>query len=147
MGRPVRYSNANTEEDNEFALARLKKAIEKAGIGPVVFEYEPVAAAYFYESTLDHDELIMIGDFGGGTSDFSLLRVGPTVRRGRDRDDGILGTEGVALAGDAFDARIVRNLVSPALWTTVSPEPVVLNGQNTVTNPVSGTRQFYRLAQ
>ena len=115
VGRPVRYSNANTEEDNEFALARLKKAIEKAGIGPVVFEYEPVAAAYFYESTLDHDELIMIGDFGGGTSDFSLLRVGPTVRRGRDRDDGILGTEGVALAGDAFDARIVRNLVSPAL--------------------------------
>src|SRR5882672_4095208 len=77
VGRPVRYSNANSEEDNEFALSRLKKAIEKAGIGPVVFEYEPVAAAYFYESTLDHDELIMIGDFGGGTSDFSLLRVGP----------------------------------------------------------------------
>jgi hypothetical chaperone protein len=115
VGRPVRYSNANTEDDNEFALDRLKRAIEKAGIGPVVFEYEPVAAAYFYESTLNHDELIMIGDFGGGTSDFSLLRVGPTVRRGRGRDDGILGTEGVALAGDAFDTRIVRNLVSPAL--------------------------------
>jgi len=115
VGRPVRYSNANSEEDNEFALNRLKKAIEKAGIGPVVFEYEPVAAAYFYESTLDHDELIMIGDFGGGTSDFSLLRVGPSARRDRARNGGILGNEGVALAGDAFDARIVRNLVSPAL--------------------------------
>lgn len=115
VGRPVRYSNANSEEDNEFALSRLKKAIEKAGIGPVVFEYEPVAAAYFYESTLDHDELIMIGDFGGGTSDFSLLRVGPSARRDRARKGGILGNEGVALAGDAFDARIVRNLVSPAL--------------------------------
>ncbi len=111
----MRYSNANSEEDNEFALNRLKKAIEKAGIGPVVFEYEPVAAAYFYESTLDHDELIMIGDFGGGTSDFSLLRVGPSARRDRARNGGILGNEGVALAGDAFDARIVRNLVSPAL--------------------------------
>jgi len=115
VGRPVRYANATTEEDNEFALSRLKRAIEKAGIGPVVFEYEPVAAAYFYESTLDHDELIIIGDFGGGTSDFSVLRVGPAVRRGRDNGGGILGTEGVALAGDAFDARIVRNLVSPAL--------------------------------
>jgi hypothetical chaperone protein len=115
VGRPVRYSNANTAEDNEFALNRLKKAIEKAGIGPVVFEYEPVAAAYFYESSLDHDELIMIGDFGGGTSDFSLLRVGPSARRDRARNGGILGNEGVALAGDAFDARIVRNLVSPAL--------------------------------
>jgi len=81
VGRPVRYSNANSENDNEFALNRLKKAIEKAGFGPVVFEYEPVAAAYFYESTLDHDEQILIGDFGGGTSDFSLLRVGPSARR------------------------------------------------------------------
>jgi hypothetical chaperone protein len=115
VGRPVRYSNANSAEDNEFALSRLKKAIEKAGIGPVIFEYEPVAAAYFYESTLDHDELILIGDFGGGTSDFSLLRVGPSARRDRARDGGILGNEGIALAGDAFDARIVRNLVSPAL--------------------------------
>ena len=115
VGRPVRFSHANDEADNEFALERLKKAIEKADIGPVVFEYEPVAAAYFYESTLDHDELIMIGDFGGGTSDFSLVGVGPTARRERDRGAGILGAEGVAVAGDAFDARVVRNLVSPEL--------------------------------
>src|SRR5207253_1241773 len=81
VGRPVRYSNADTEEDNQFAIGRLKRALDKAGIGAVIFEYEPVAAAYFYESTLDHDELILIGDFGGGTSDFSLLRVGPGARR------------------------------------------------------------------
>jgi hypothetical chaperone protein len=110
VGRPVRYSNATNEDDNEFAIGRLRKAFEKAGFGPVLFEYEPVAAAYFYESTLDHDELILIGDFGGGTSDFSLLRVGPSARR--ERTHRILGTEGVALAGDAFDARIVRNLIS-----------------------------------
>jgi len=76
---------------------------------------EPVAAACAYESTLDHDELILIGDFGGGTSDFSLLRVGREVRRrGRTPKD-LLGNRGVGLAGDAFDARIVRKLVSPAL--------------------------------
>ena len=115
VGRPVWYSNANEEADNMFALDRLKRALEKAGIAPVVFEYEPVAAAYFYESTLNHDELIMIGDFGGGTSDFSLLRVGPVACKDRAASGGILGTEGVALAGDAFDARIVRHLVSPAL--------------------------------
>ena len=82
--------------------------MEKAGISPVEFEYEPVAAAYYYASTLDHDEVLLIGDFGGGTSDFSLLHVGPRKRL-------ILGTEGVALAGDAFDSRMVRNLVSPML--------------------------------
>jgi hypothetical chaperone protein len=81
----------------------------------VDFELEPIAAAYAYESTLDRDELILIGDFGGGTSDFSLLRVGPGVRRrGRTPED-LLGNSGVGLAGDAFDARIVRKLVSPAL--------------------------------
>src|SRR5438552_152289 len=116
VGRPVRYSNADTEEDNQFALDRLKRALDKAGIGPVVFEYEPVAAAYFYESTLDHDELILIGDFGGGTSDFSLLRVGAGARR--ENMHRIFGTEGVALAGDAFDARVVRNLISLKLGRT-----------------------------
>src|ERR1700723_1680270 len=76
---------------------------------------EPVAAASAYEATLDHDELILIGDFGGGTSDFSLLHVGPGVRkRGRTPQD-LLGNSGIGLAGDAFDARIVRKLVSPAL--------------------------------
>ena len=68
VGRPVRYANANSEDDDAFALGRMKKALEKAGIGPVIFEYEPVGAAYFYESSLDHDELILIGDFGGGNS-------------------------------------------------------------------------------
>jgi hypothetical chaperone protein len=115
VGRPVRYSNADTEVDNEFAVGRLKRALDKAGIGPVIFEYEPVAAAYFYESSLDHDELILIGDFGGGTSDFSLLRVGPQSRQSPNR---ILGTEGIALAGDAFDARVVRNLISLKLGRT-----------------------------
>jgi hypothetical chaperone protein len=115
VGRPVRYSTADTEDDNQFAIKRLKVALEKAGIGPVIFEYEPVAAAYFYESGLDHDELILIGDFGGGTSDFSLLRVGPGFRQSSNR---ILGTEGIALAGDAFDARVVRNLISLKLGRT-----------------------------
>jgi hypothetical chaperone protein len=74
-----------------------------------------VAAACAYQATLDHDELILIGDFGGGTSDFSLLRVGPEVRRrGRTAKD-LLGNSGVGLAGDAFDARLIRKLVSPAL--------------------------------
>ena len=113
VGRPIHYSSATNEDDNEFALQRLSRALAKAGIGPVVFEYEPVAAASFYESTLDHDELVLIGDFGGGTSDFSILRLGPSARQNRAHR--ILGTEGVALAGDAFDSRVVHNLVSPKL--------------------------------
>ncbi len=115
VGRPVRFAGADTQEDEEFALSRLRQAFAMAGFERVDFEMEPVAAAYAYESTLDHDELILIGDFGGGTSDFSLLRVGPGIRRrGRTPQD-LLGNSGVGLAGDAFDARLVRKLVSPAL--------------------------------
>jgi hypothetical chaperone protein len=115
VGRPVRFVGAETEEDEAFALSRLRQAFATAGFDRVDFEMEPVAAAYSYESTLDHDELILIGDFGGGTSDFSLLHVGPGVRkRGRKPED-LLGNSGIGLAGDAFDARIVRKLVSPAL--------------------------------
>jgi hypothetical chaperone protein len=109
VGRPVRFVGAESEADNDFALARLRVALKSAGFGVVRFEMEPVGAAYYYESTLDHDELILIGDFGGGTSDFSLLRVGPNAR------NTLLGAEGVGLAGDAFDAKIVRHLVAPSL--------------------------------
>jgi hypothetical chaperone protein len=115
VGRPVRFVGSGSDEDDDFAVARLRVAFRHAGFEQVEFELEPVAAAWAYESTLDRDELILIGDFGGGTSDFSLLRVGPGVRgRGRSKED-LLGSSGVGLAGDAFDARIVHHLVSPAL--------------------------------
>jgi hypothetical chaperone protein len=115
VGRPIRFVGADSVEDDDFAVERLRQAFLHAGFESVEFEMEPIAAAYAYESTLDHDELILIGDFGGGTSDFSLLHVGPGVRgRGRTAKD-LLGNSGLGLAGDSFDARIVRKLVSPAL--------------------------------
>ena len=114
-GRPVRFVGSSSESDDDFAQNRLQQAFELAGFESGRFEMEPVAAAHYYESTLDHDELIMIGDFGGGTSDFSLIRVGPGIRkRGRKPDD-LLGNAGVGVAGDAFDAKIIRHLVAPAL--------------------------------
>jgi hypothetical chaperone protein len=115
VGRPVRFVGSESDADDDFAVSRLREAFAIAGFEEVTFELEPVAAAFAYESTLDHDELILIGDFGGGTSDFSLLRVGPgVIAQGRGKND-VLANSGVGLAGDAFDAKIVRKLVSPAL--------------------------------
>ena len=114
-GRPVRFAAAKNDSDTELALSRLEASFHNAGFEEVVFEYEPVAAAYHYERDLDHDELILIGDFGGGTSDFSLLRVGPSLRGTRGREEGILGNAGVPVAGDAFDGAIVRWIVAPLL--------------------------------
>jgi hypothetical chaperone protein len=115
VGRPVRFVGAETEADNAFAEDRLRLAFQNAGFEFVEFELEPVAAAHYYESTLDHDELILIGDFGGGTSDFSLIHVGPTIRQRGRRPGDLLGNAGIGVAGDAFDSKIIRQLVSPAL--------------------------------
>jgi hypothetical chaperone protein len=112
VGRPVRFVGSDSAADDDFAVERLREACHRAGFTQVHFEYEPVGAACAYESTLDHEELVLIGDFGGGTSDFSLLRVGPSASR---QDQRVLGTSGVGIAGDAFDARLIRHLVSPAL--------------------------------
>ena len=114
-GRPVRFAGASEPDDGDFALSRLRAAFRNAGFGEVVFEYEPVAAAYHYEAGLDHDELVLIADFGGGTSDFCLLHAGPSARGSERRADSILGTDGVAVAGDAFDGRLVRHVVAPLL--------------------------------
>ena len=131
VGRPVRFVGADEIADDLFAQSRLELALRTAGFEKIAFEFEPIGAAFHYESTLDHDEMLMIGDFGGGTSDFSLIRVGPTLRhRGRTPED-LLVNDGVGVAGDSFDARIIRHLVSPALgdgtsirsWGKVLPVP------------------------
>ncbi len=108
-GRPVRFVAEGGEQEDDFATTRLLEAFAKAGIDEVVFEYEPVAAAYYYEKALSHDETVLVADFGGGTSDFCLIRLGPG-RAALDRpEDAIIGTNGVGIAGDAFDRRIVQN--------------------------------------
>lgn len=117
VGRPVSFVGAETEQDNVFAVNRLRAAFLSAGFESVEFEMEPIAAAYYYESMLDHDELILIGDFGGGTSDFSIIRVGPTIRRRGRMPADLLANTGLGIAGDAFDAKIIRHLVSPNLGT------------------------------
>ena len=115
LGRPVHFSLPAEPELDAFAAGRLMAAIKLAGFDEIVFEYEPVAAAYAYEARLQRDELILIGDFGGGTSDFTIISVGPGVRARGRRPSDIVGTDGVPVAGDAFDKGIIRNLVAPRL--------------------------------
>jgi len=119
VGRPVRFVHAEDANDTALALNRLLAALHNAGLRNGTFEYEPIGAAYHYESDLACDELILIADFGGGTSDFSLLRVGPSYRAGvhggAQRGESILGNDGVPVAGDCFDGKLIRHLVTPLL--------------------------------
>ncbi len=100
IGRPVRYWGAEDDADDARAVARMRHALAKAGFDEVVFEYEPVAAA----QRLARDALVVVADFGGGTTDFSVMR-GARV----------LATGGIGVSGDAFDARVIDAIVAPAL--------------------------------
>jgi hypothetical chaperone protein len=108
VGRPVRYWGAEDADDDARAVGRMRDALAKAGFDEVVFEYEPVGAAARYAARLDHEELIVVADFGGGTTDFSVIRVGPGTST-------VLATGGIGVSGDAFDARVIDAVVAPAL--------------------------------
>lgn len=115
VGRPVRFAGAESAEDEAFGVSRLTAALHACGFRHIQFEYEPVGAAYFYESTLAAEELVLVADFGGGTSDFSIVRVGPGARTKYLPQQRIVANAGLPVAGDTFDAAIIRNLVSPHL--------------------------------
>jgi len=115
VGRPVRFVGAANQTDDAYATTRLTEALALAGITEVRFEFEPVAAAYSYEAGLSKDELLLVADFGGGTTDFTLVRVGPDARRMRGSEERVLASAGVGIAGDSFDAKLVRHLVAPLL--------------------------------
>lgn len=108
VGRPVRYWGAEGPDDDARAVGRMREALGKAGFTEVEFEYEPVGAAARYAARLDHDELIVVADFGGGTTDFSVIRVGPGTSE-------VLANGGIGVSGDAFDARVIDAVVAPAL--------------------------------
>ncbi|WP_309088179.1 Hsp70 family protein [Phenylobacterium sp.] len=110
VGRPVSFVGADPDE--QLALSRYETAFKRMGVREVLYAYEPVGAAFFFARELDHDATVLVGDFGGGTSDFSIIRF--------ERQAGVLratplGRAGVGVAGDAFDYRIIDRLVSPRL--------------------------------
>ncbi len=109
VGRPVRF--VGDAADHELAQQRLVGAFAEAGLPGVQVELEPAAAGHRFAATLDAPATVLVADFGGGTSDFSLLRFEP----GPPRQVTALGHAGVGIAGDAFDYRIIDNVVSPQL--------------------------------
>jgi hypothetical chaperone protein len=110
VGRPVTF--AGGAPDTALAIARYDTAFRRLGFEEILYVHEPVGAAFFFARGLERDSTVLVGDFGGGTSDFSIIRF--TREGGRMRATP-LGRAGVGVAGDAFDYRIIDHLVSPAL--------------------------------
>jgi len=113
-GRPVRFV-----DDDDRADARAQGVLEaiarRVGFRDVAFVYEPIAAAHHYERTVQSEELVLIADIGGGTSDFSIVRVGPRHRERADRGRDVLATAGVRVGGTDFDTALSLAAVMPLL--------------------------------
>ena len=105
LGRPVNFGGSSGEADNQRAEGRLRRAAEKAGFRDVTFELEPVAAALHYELTTSKPQNVVVFDFGGGTLDVTVMRIGEPGRRQT------FATGGVGIAGDAFDQRTIETLL------------------------------------
>ena len=110
VGRPVTFAGNNPDE--HLAMERYEEAFKRLGFTDIRYAYEPVGAAFFFARQLKQDANVLVADFGGGTSDFSIVRF--------EQKDGHLTStplarSGVGVAGDAFDYRIIDQLVSPEL--------------------------------
>jgi len=105
LGRPVFFVDDDPTRDAQ-AQAKLEAAAHSVGFDEVHFQYEPLAAAFDYESRVAAERLVLVADIGGGTSDFSVVRVGPERARHLDRRADILANHGVHVAGTDFDRRV-----------------------------------------
>jgi hypothetical chaperone protein len=114
FGRPVYFVDDDPDADRlaEDTLAGIARSVGFTEIG---FQYEPIAAAFDYESRIEREELVLIADIGGGTSDFSLVRLGPDRAARTDRRDDILATGGVHIGGTDFDKYLSLAAVMPLL--------------------------------
>jgi hypothetical chaperone protein len=114
FGRPVFFVDGDPGADRlaEDTLAEVARAV---GFDEVAFQYEPIAAAFDYESQIGREELVLIADIGGGTSDFSLVRLGPARAARAERRDDILATGGVHIGGTDFDKYLSLASVMPLL--------------------------------
>lgn len=118
IGRPVVFSEDPAAE--QFAEIRLQSAAEIAGFTNITFQLEPVAAtlAYAAEMNSERPQVVLMGDFGGGTSDFTVMRLTPATAT-QSRKEEILSVGGVPVGGDAFDSRIMWEKITPIFGRNV----------------------------
>ena len=114
IGRPVNFQGLKSEKANQQAESILYKAAKRAGFDQVLFQFEPVAAGLDYESQLTEDKTVLVVDIGGGTTDCSLLRMGPSYRNQVERQQSLIGHSGSRVGGNDLDIHLAFNKLMPA---------------------------------
>ena len=114
LGRPVQFIENSTDLDGQ-AQRDLEQAARKIGFEHIEFQFEPIAAALEYETSVAREQVVLVADIGGGTSDFSIVRVAPEKIKAADRTKDILANRGIRVGGTDFDQQLSMKQIMPHL--------------------------------
>ncbi|MFD2176236.1 molecular chaperone [Veronia pacifica] len=148
IGRPVNFQGLGGDKANQQAEAILRTAATRAGFTDIAFQFEPVAAGLDYESQLTEDKTVLVVDIGGGTTDCSLLRMGPSYRDQADRKNSLLGHSGCRVGGNDLDIYLAFEELMPAFGKGSKTErgiemPVTQFWNPIAINNVAAQTDFY----
>ncbi|RKR63794.1 putative chaperone protein [Yokenella regensburgei] len=151
IGRPINFQGLGGDEANQQAQGILERAAHRAGFRDVIFQYEPVAAGLDFEATLIEEKRVLVVDIGGGTTDCSLLLMGPQWRNRRDREHSLLGHSGCRIGGNDLDIALAFKCLMPLLGMGGDTEkgialPVLPWWNAVAINDVPAQSDFYSTA-
>ena len=115
IGRPINFQGLGGDDANAQAVGILQRAAQRAGFRDVVFQYEPVAAGLDFEASLSEEKRVLVVDIGGGTTDCSVLLMGPQWRTRHDREQSLLGHSGCRVGGNDLDIALAFKSLMPLL--------------------------------
>ena len=147
LGRPVRFHGLRGDAGDRQAVSILEKSEIAAGFDHVEFMFEPIAAALDYERQIDRDRVALVLDAGGGTTDCSMVRVGPSFRDKLRRDDSVLGYSGDRVGGTDFDIKLAMRTLMPhfgkdSLLRSGLPVPATVYWNAVAINDVNALADF-----
>lgn len=148
IGRPINFQGRNSEQSNKQAIDVLTNAARHVGYKDIEFQFEPVAAGFEYEASLTKETRVLVVDIGGGTTDCSMLLMGPELKSKTDRSDALLGHSGLRVGGNDFDIQLALKGVMPNLGMngklkSGKPMPVNSYFKAVAINDVNAQTDFY----
>ena len=148
IGRPINFQGLNGDESNRQAIDVLTNAAKRVGFKDVEFQYEPVAAGFEFEASLSQETRVLVVDIGGGTSDCSMLLMGPKFINSDNRNQQLLSHSGVRVAGNDFDIQLALQGIMPnfgmnSLLKTGKPIPTASFYQALAINNINEQTAFY----
>ena len=151
IGRPINFQGLKGEESNAQAIQILTNTAKRVGFTHVEFQYEPVAAGFEFEASLEQETKVLVVDIGGGTTDCSLLLMGPEYKASLDRSSHLLGHSGQRIGGNDFDIQLALKGIMPKLCLnsflkTGKPMSVNSYWQAVAINNINEQTEFYSQA-